>query len=43
MGAELKSEVPVCKLNFWFGISLARLNSGELKFLWNSGNKYCKK
>ncbi len=28
--AELESEVPVCKFNFRFGISLARLNSGEL-------------
>ena len=28
--AELESEVPVCKFNFRFGTSLARLNSGEL-------------
>lgn len=30
--AELESEIPVCKINFRFSISLARLNSTPLRF-----------
>ena len=41
--AELKSEVPVCKVYFQLGTSLARLTSGILKLGWFSGTKYCKK
>ena len=36
--AELESEIPVCKINFRFSISLARLNSGKLKLLYFSGS-----
>ena len=38
IGAELESEIPVCKINFRFSISLARLNSGKLKLLYFSGS-----
>ena len=31
-GAELESEVPVCKINFRFSVSLARLNSCKLSY-----------
>lgn len=36
--AELESEILVCKINFRFSISLARLNSGKLKLLYFSGS-----
>ena len=39
---ELQSEVPVCKIKFQFCISLARLNSGKMQFLKNSGTYFCK-
>lgn len=40
IAAELESEIPVCKINFRFSISLARLNSGKLKLEGSDQERY---